>query len=559
MIWFLIFVSTNVRELWITGNNKNFTFVKDRLYLADEYGVEVLDQNLNILNRFSTPGLSQQVIYNGNKHLLILEEQRGYLYSLKDGFVDSFFISGIKEGVYGKDGWYILSVDTIFKFSLRNRLEVMFYVPRARLITLVENFLAVATDGKVCIYDLDKKVVLKEIEYKGTINLLKGVDRYLIFGGRANGLMVYMYNKDTWEEKGRIAGLFGNPFDLLIYKKRIYIAEGGKGIEVFDLKTLKRLSYLRERGVVVNGLLCKDGHLFLLTPKQVLKARIKGKELEIVKKYQNRDYVYSIGRGGVFVGIANGKDGIHVGRIDKMDTWGIIDSMPFNSLCIGFSGKYLYVGGERGLWVYQLINFPLIKFEQLSYFNHPLRNFKPKNEFVYAVSSDGMAVFWKCPCGPIKMKKFLSIQNCNDLGLVDDKIYIATDKGVFLVNVENPDLLEPLKIIEDTALTSIAVKDSLMFLGTAYGELIVYSLHTYEKLKVIDLINLKKVFKLCFKDTLLAVAGGKRGILVLDVSDVMNPKRVFYYDTPGIARDVLYWKNVLMVADKYSFLSIFLE
>jgi len=481
----------------VEGNVQGVVIAKNRyaLLVCKNKGLKILD--------ISSPAHPREIGEWEVKDIVSVETKGDYLYLL---------------GRYS--GLQILNISSFSKPSPKGKIPLS----HGYHLTLKRNILyaACGSDGLIIFNVSDPSNPKKIGEYRVEGGLTRDVvvkRGYAFIANGNDGLrIVKVSNPSNPQEVSHLS--MSGAISLDIGEKRCFIATGFEGIKIIDITHLSKP--------------------------------------ERVKIYKNRIRVYDIDKEGEIAAVACGRAGLKI--IDM--------SKPSYPMVIGELGSSdLRRVIIRGWLVYALDYYtgvkvidskdpenPRLKYRETYITKSP--SFDVSEEFIATVDNrNRLWILSKCPTCPTDRLRSMGYKRfpfkIQDIAVGKGYIFIAAgDSGVRVVCRKKPK--EVGSFTGEGFSQKLKVDQNKLYVGTDKGLYILDITDPIQPIKLGEISLPAGVEGMDVKGNLLFIAWGRGGIKIVDVSNPHRPKEILNYNTPGEALRVRVYEDLVLTADRYS-------
>ncbi len=163
-----------------------------------------------------------------------------------------------------------------------------------------------------------------------------------------------------------------------------------------------------------------------------------------------------------------------------------------------------------------------------------------------------------------------TIGNCNSVFVKENNAFVASGRGVRIMDITNPDFpMQVAQINLDGSVSNIFVQNNLLFITTDGANGLFVNENFTAGLTIVDISNINQPQVLSFFNTEdkqafcvtvsgnYAYVGYLATLIVLDITDPNIPQRIKYIPLPNTPHSIYYKDNYLYVADQSGGVLIF--
>ncbi len=457
------------------------------------------------------------------------------LLKMDDLLLDAAFYKGYLFVAGGKNGIKIVNVTD----PKNPKIEGVVDKERVGIELFVyKNFLFSVNYGEgVDIYDLKDPLnpsLVTHIESDTLLGRVFVKEDKLYIAAEEEGLLVYDI-KDIYNPSLLGSLYFGeNAKDVTVSGGFAYVALLDEGIKKVDLDGLKVVDSLKLDSKAVR-ILARDGYLFVADGSAGIKViDIDGGKFKLVGFLEGSE-VNDLFIDGEFLYAADGKEGLKIVDISNPVTKGVLSFVDLDK------GAYKLLLDEDRAFVADFNkNLRVIDIKSpLSPSLLSTLSVKHGNERGVEIGEDDVSLL----SSVFKEDDYITdMKKWNEYLLMGNGVY-----GVKVLDIEN--LNEVYEANLKSSVSSVAVKDKVLYLGTSDKRVEIYKLSLDGKLEKISSYALKFSPEiLAVNGDLLFAASVDGGLEILDVSESERPVFKAFFNLEGNIFDLLFYKGYLFVA-----------
>ena len=235
----------------------------------------------------------------------------------------------------------------------------------------------------------------------------------------------------------------GIVYDLKIYDNELYIADGEKGVFIYDVFNIDSPEYLCHLNTFdkAYSLNKKDDVLYVADNSGGLRIiNLGGFVFPEELSYYQTNNAYYLDRFSTKIVVADGSNGIKLIDVSNNYSPSLLDEKSFAGeffLCAKFiSENEIIAGTDSGLYIYKIENNNLIL--KNYQFSGKVFDFICHNNNIYA-GSDNTIVKYEIVNNTLEMKdRLIFFDQIRSVQYYNEKLFIATaSKGVNIVDIRN--------------------------------------------------------------------------------------------------------------------------
>ncbi|MBD3271205.1 MAG: T9SS type A sorting domain-containing protein [Elusimicrobia bacterium] len=414
-------------------------------------------------------------------------------------------------------------------------LEILFVydsVERGRRLTIKDNYLFVAdlsTEGGLKVFSVNGDGSLTFIKKSATIHQPQDFFIHGEFAYVVRSSMIYvMYANPYHPQFLELIAQHNAPYasSIFINNNRWYVASYYNGFFVYDISDPHILRTI--------------GHLNL----------------------PNGGRSIAIGNGYAYIG--ESIDGLKIVDVRSAQPR-MVKELPFISStdAIVFKDNYLYIDdynfvildvsnpvNPRQVWVDQSVSVTDICVEVgYAYVTGIKNNPLPRKRglLIYDItspSSSQLVGFYETPYD----------ESLLGVGVFGDYAYLGRyHEGLEIVNIKDPSHPVHVDMVDLDYAYYPYVKNNLLYVACGTRGLAIYDISDpAAPVKQSVVPGARSVYDVEVIGAYAYITNGSGGIITADISDPVHPINVGYYDTPGNAQALAYYRNCVYVADEYA-------